>query len=613
MLVAMPFVSVLHPSIQLGLLAALGRAAGHPVDTLHLNCDLAAAIGTDLYESLCRHRGCQVGDWLFSLDAFGERAPDPDDRLLSEFPAAIAHILEEGNTTTERLQALRHQEIPAYLDRLETEISWDRYDIVGFTSTFQQSVAAVAMARRIKRRHPQIVMLFGGANLEGEMGRELVLRVPEIDFAIDGEGDTAFPGFLEALAEGRDPAQVPGVVVRGKEGIQATPALPPLQALDDLPFPDYDEYFERIQRLGLLEWARRRDVALPLEGSRGCWWGEVQHCTFCGLNRNSMVYRAKSTGRMLEELAYQADRHRVFHFEAADNILAPSAHRELFPELEKNRFDYRLFFEVKANLRRQQLHQMKRAGVEWIQPGIESLSSHVLQLMRKGVRAIDNVNLLRWAAYYGIDVSWNILWGFPNELEEDYVGQAELVPWLGHLQPPASVARIWLERFSPLYVDRDAFPARNIRAEASYQYVYPDDFDHDRAAYFFDFDFENTLSREATFQLQERVMDWKTRWRSAARPELHYRSTPGLVEVKDAREPDKPVSYHLEGPLAELYIACSERPRRAAALAGELALADSGYLAGEIAGALDLFCDKGLMMRDDGLYLSLALPATPNR
>ena len=35
--------------------------------------------------------------------------------------------------------------------------------------------------------------------------------------------------------------------------------------------------------------------------------------------------------------------------------------------------------------------------------------------MDKGVRAAQNVNLLRWARYYGIDVGWNILWGFPGE------------------------------------------------------------------------------------------------------------------------------------------------------------------------------------------------------
>ena len=44
--------------------------------------------------------------------------------------------------------------------------------------------------------------------------------------------------------------------------------------------------------------------------------------------------------------------------------------------------------------------------------------------MRKGVRAAQNVNLLRWAEVYGISVEWNVLWGFPGEREADYVEQA---------------------------------------------------------------------------------------------------------------------------------------------------------------------------------------------
>ena len=80
---------------------------------------------------------------------------------------------------------------------------------------------------------------------------------------------------------------------------------------------------------------------------------------------------------------------------------------------------------------------MAQAGVTKIQPGIESLSSNVLRLMRKGVRAIQNVNLLRWAQYYDIDVAWNLLWGFPGETEQDYTEQA-----IGHTAPVSSAAAI---------------------------------------------------------------------------------------------------------------------------------------------------------------------------
>ena len=204
--------------------------------------------------------------------------------------------------------------------------------------------------------------------------------------------------------------------------------------------------------------------------------------------RNVDVVPAQSAGRVLEELAQQARRYRTFRFNAVDNIMDMAYFTGLFPALRDQQAGYELFYEVKSGLRRAQLKLMAQAGVTHIQPGIESLSTHVLRLMRKGVRAIQNVNLLRWAQYYDIRAEWNILWGFPGETEQDYAGQAAVIPHLRHLRPPAVAGRIWLERFSPLFTGNGTLPLGRRTPERSYRYVYPGDVDLDRAAYFFDYD-----------------------------------------------------------------------------------------------------------------------------
>src|SRR6266567_3057463 len=103
-------------------------------------------------------------------------------------------------------------------------------------------------------------------------------------------------------------------------------------------------------------------------------------------------------------------------------------------------------------------------------------------------RAAQNVNLLRWARYYGIDVAWSILWGFPGETAEDYAGQAAAASHLVHLQPPGNSGRIWLERFSPLYTEPERFGLVRREPARSYRYVYPEQVDLDRIAYFFDYE-----------------------------------------------------------------------------------------------------------------------------
>ncbi len=90
-LVSMPFVSTLRPSIQLGLLKGIGEQHGFAVDTFHLSLELAAQLGLQTYETLCHHRGPMFGDWLFSVEAFGDQAPD----LAAELPRVFERELGE--------------------------------------------------------------------------------------------------------------------------------------------------------------------------------------------------------------------------------------------------------------------------------------------------------------------------------------------------------------------------------------------------------------------------------------------------------------------------------------------------------------------------------------
>ena len=140
-------------------------------------------------------------------------AAGPKDRFLE--------TVDEGFDAVQ-LRGLRHDAVPAYLDHIMSITDWDRFDVVGFTSTFQQNVASFALARRLKAAHPQLCTLFGGANFDQEMGEELVRGIPAIDYAINGEADHAFPEFLEAMAGNRDPAAVPGVMCR-RNGVCGCP------------------------------------------------------------------------------------------------------------------------------------------------------------------------------------------------------------------------------------------------------------------------------------------------------------------------------------------------------------------------------------------------------
>src|SRR5262249_52847729 len=154
------------------------------------------------------------------------------------------------------------------------------------------------------------------------------------------------------LEEGTEPAATPGVLYRNP-GASVPTARPQFMKLDELPVPDYQEFFDRAEQLGLHRRRSSEIVYIPFESVRGCWWGQKHHCTFCGLNGESMKFRAKSPQHILAELAELTRRYGSFYFEAVDNILDLSYLTTIFSELAKSGIDYRLFYEVKANLTRQ--------------------------------------------------------------------------------------------------------------------------------------------------------------------------------------------------------------------------------------------------------------------
>jgi ribosomal peptide maturation radical SAM protein 1 len=603
-LVSMPFTTVGSPSIQLGSLAPLARSHGFVVETMHLYLDFAAMLGPSLSAEL-DELTWPTGDWLFSLAAFDQAAPDPANR----FPGEFGIELPRGDKTKniDALLEVRQRIVPAFLDAAVRSVAWQQFRVVAFTSTFQQNAASFALARRLKQELPELVIVFGGANFDGEMGREWVRTMSVIDYAVTGEGDVAFPALLSALANGSDPLRVPGVLAcRGGE-VVGTPPAPPFERMDELPVPDYDDFFERAERLELLSRGGRREVQIPFEGARGCWWGAKHHCTFCGLNGSAMAFRAKSKARLVDELAQLVRRYRSFDLYAVDSILHPRFLSDVAPALADLGTTYRLFYEIKANLTRVQVMGLRESGVRHVQPGIESLSSAVLALMRKGTRATLNVNLLRWCRYYGIKVYWNLLWGFPGETQASYDEQAALFPRLWHLQPPVKAGPLSVQRFSPLFEDRAAFPASRMQPSEALAYIYPSSVNLERAAYDFEYRWPDSLDDHAYAGTKREVAAWQEAWESDEQPALTFWRSPGLLQIDDARRSAEAGTHTFEEPLAGIYLACSEKASTAEKVRQELSLR---YTATEVTAALEQFCERSLMMRDGSHYLALALPAT---
>lgn len=615
-LVNMPWARCDAPSIQCGLLKADLAAYGHNVDVHYFNLDLSARFGSDLYEAIWNlpgERQSLLGDWLFGHSLYQTDSMDAASVAYLDRYSELIEPLKANDLAPGDLDALRTDVLPRWIDAQAREVDWAGYDIVGFSSTFAQNVAALALAKQIKALYPQVVILFGGANFDGEMGPEYVRVFPFIDCAVSGEGDLIVPVLAARISRGFALLNLPGVTTRVAGGhVVSCGQAPKVVDMDALPEPDYTDYFATLDRCGRKAALGDQRPALLFEASRGCWWGEKHHCTFCGLNAQGMAYRSKAPARVVDELASLVSRYRVLTIAAVDNIMDMRYLSSVCSQLRDAHWDLSMFFEVKANLSRDQVRALRDAGITQLQPGIESLSSNVLSLMRKGSTMLTNVRLLKWCRYYNMHVSWNILAGFPGERDADYEEQISLIPSLLHLTPPAGVSRIWLERFSPYF--NGEFPMFDVRPQESYNFVYPmADIDAAKIAYFFDYRVDDVSSDEVRRRLIDAVDGWRQRWFDRPRPALTYQRGTDWISIVDSRG-DAVRRFTMDGWRVAAYELCSDQPRAATRVRDQIAASTpwEPELA-PVIGFLDSCVANRLMVNENGLYLALALPQNPNR
>ncbi len=183
---------------------------------------------------------------------------------------------------------------------------------------------------------------------------------------------------------------------------------------------------------------------------------------------------------------------------------------DLMPKLIEKNPRWNLFYQVKTNIKKEQLRMMKQAGIRWILAGVESFSTPILQLMRKGCNSLQNIQLLKWCSELGIHVVYSLITGFPNENPDDYEQMSAIIPVLKHLHPPIAIGNFRLDRFSPYFDNPELFGIVNIRPLPDYKLIYP--FSDDvlsRLVCAFDFDYSDGRNLNYTRLFIDMVRQWQ--------------------------------------------------------------------------------------------------------
>lgn len=600
-IISMPSLSARYPSFQLALLKPTLERAGIPTQTFSLFMYFGAQIGWSINETLSDVYPCMVGEWIWTKAAFGDFADN--EAYLDLYGSSLQSICHQAGCTIADLRRIREEEAPRFIDFCVDSVDWSRFGLIGFSVVFQQTLASIALARALKKRYPTIPIIMGGASFEDDIAEEIMRGCPQVDFIHCGDAEESFPEMIRRLNDGRSLRDLPGVMWRDNGSLAYAGRAPNLKDMNKTPVPDFDEYFYARGEAGFKN-GHVHDVLLPIETARGCWWGMKNHCTFCGLNRSGMEFRAKSTENILEQLEALSKRYGILDFNAIDNIMAPEYVDELFGRLIEAKSDFRIHYEVRPSLTRTQLKQMRMGGLFSVQPGVESFSTHLLKVMKKHTTGMRNLELIKWCTYYGINNLYNILVRFPGEKVEDYQVHCEIIPKIPHWQPPWAIAEARADRGSPMYTDPETQSITSMVPSACYEYLFPKDtFNLQRVSYYFDHQMENTLAAGQYDEVFQLVAGWQQRWQQRPRPFLTYRKALASMLIDDGRNGSVSTTTY-SGDAVALYEYCAD-----ARSSKEVTAKFAG--ASWTEAALAEFIEKDFMIYLDGRYLSLALPANP--
>lgn len=537
-LVNMPLDSYCSPSIGLGLLKAAAEKNYIKTKVLYANLIFADYMGIDEYKKLHNYA---LSMMLFVESLFQPYAGYKEYASLDEI---LDHYLKNDPRIEKQLNEYRYYTeqvwsfMNDYLEDVAERIISRHPKAVGCTYTMQQCNANLAILKKIKEKRPDIVTFIGGSACSVYAGQALVDHMDQVDYAFTGESDDIFCDAVRLMIDRRDEElrdRHPWVLQKGGSGQSHG-----LQDMESTDYPDYDDYFAMLKELNL---EGRFKVILPIEGSRGCWWGCMKRCNFCGLNHSSetVSYREKTTKKVAEELQYMSQKYGVYKFGFTDCILSRKQIRE-FPGLLAGK-GYKLFAEVKTNMTFEELIGLRRAGFLWLQPGLEAINDELLTHMNKGNRGIKHIEFLKRSKILGIGIFWNLLRGFPGERDEWYHETIDSMAYISHLAVPSS-GIFQYQRQSYFTIACADYGVRVIK-ETFYPYLFgkDDDFHEAFAEYYYD------PCREMHYAdpLRKALYDWAVAASRGA--DLVYFVQNGFLGIHDTRpcaKERKVVLYGLE-------------------------------------------------------------------
>ncbi len=593
-LVSPPWPLFNRPSIQIGVLKAFLKSNLPPetrIRNLHPYLRVARAVGFNDYHIISQ--SSWASEAVFSNLLFpGRKGPE---RLFVRALRA-RRIGNLGGDFRKICQGAK-KALEGYIQALD----FSNTKLVGISVCLNQLSAALFIARCIKEKYPEVPVVMGGASVSGGIGHGILKAFSWPDFIIDGEGELpllSLSRYFLGLSASFDSS-----AVSSRNDLQKATKKEQITHLEWLPVPDYDDFFRELYSI---EGCQGIKVVLPLEASRGCWWGR---CSFCNLNLQWKGYRMKKVEQVATESRLLSQRYSCIDFAFMDNCLPRMQAAQIFDTISTHDKDYSFFAELRPGHTKSELKRMARGGLDTVQIGIEALSTSLLRRLRKGVSAIDNLAAMKLCAELGIRLEANLITCFPGstlkEVEETLDNLDFAWPF-----PPLKPVRFWLGMESPVFRHYKDFGIRSIRPDRRYKELFPDDVARKLVPLVFEYTGDRKRQARHWRPVEKRLLFFAKRRKELAisGPAITYRDGGHFLLVRQILENGEILNHRLSNLSRKLYLTAEEPIE-----VNKLFSVANNVPNEKIDAFLRQMVSKRLMFMEDGKVLSLACKYSKNR
>jgi hypothetical protein len=411
----MPWARPDYTSIQVGRLMAYLKQNGIHCTAFYPYLELSNTLGYDLYYI--------IADLLHPIIAEGFFANMPGSDNEIKF---ITECVESGELNTQQIIDVL-KTCNSFIENLSRQDIWGNFSYVGFSCTFNQVLSSIALARQLKLRYPWQKIIFGGGNMSGLAGQKYLEMYDFIDCVISGPGEEALLQYL--TNDIQDKVFIEGSFIPANLSI----------------LPDYDDFYYSPH-------LTTQNASAILTASDGCDYGG---CAFCILNERK-IYNQLSKEEIIEMILKTIKLYGTKYIEFADTSLPPCiTSSEFSSQIEM--LGLHMYGEMRASLDNQKAINLKMAGFDGLQIGIESFSTNVLRRMRKPSNALQNIYNLRILYENEIEAIYNLILDFPGTEAEELNSVIELIPSIFHIAPPKALIKFQLCRGSAVFENKDKY------------------------------------------------------------------------------------------------------------------------------------------------------------